>query len=220
MIVITLKELNAKFNFPEAWEELTFTQLLEIIKLKESENMTNFELVRVLLGLDNKTFGELPHDLFVAFETVLLKWLATEVDFQSAVCPSSFRFNGTAYELPADIGKSTIAQYKDAQELFTPLQKEGVKDSEVLALYPLLIATYLQPIVTNSGYDYTKAESLATGVWKCSGLDILNFGNFFLLKLNASRVGMSETAQKMLTPLSKSKLGTKIWRKLAALFSL
>jgi hypothetical protein len=129
MVQLTIKEgkEDLSFQFPEDWVELTFAQLLEIIKLREQNKANGFELVRVILNMNETDFGRLPHDVYLSLERVLLQWIKKEVDFSGAVYPSSFRFKGEAYTLPNDIGKQTIAQYKDAQNLFEPLQgKEGV----------------------------------------------------------------------------------------------
>ena len=228
MIAIAVKQgvKELKFNFPENWGDLSFRQLHEIVKLKESETANNYELVRVILGLDKASFETLPIDFFLSLERVLLDWVSKEVDLQNKELPNVFWFRDKATLLPTNIGELSIAQYKDAQQIFTDLQELAKKqdreilESEMLGLYPLLLATYLQPILEGKEYNYKEADLLIADIWECAGLEVLAFANFFFHKVAHLRSGTKKGAQKFLIQESKYKLVMKVLRRVGALFLL
>ena len=227
MIAIKVKQGDNElsFSFPENWAELTYKQFFEIIKLRENAKTNNFELIRIILGLEKEKFDTLPMDFFVALERVLLEWISQEVDFQKKELPEVFWLKDKPVVLPSNIGGLSIAQYKDSQELFLDIQskaeKEGreLKESEMLELYPILLATYIQPILDSSEYSYKKADLLVADIWNCSGLDVLTFANFFFHKVNQLKSGTKGDVQKYLTPQSKYRQGMNLWQRAAALFS-
>lgn len=192
--MLKVKIQGADFNFPTCWEDLTYKQLYSIICL---EDTNNYETVRTLLGFNELDFYALQKSVYDALEASLLTWAVDNIDFGQNAPPEIFVYKEKGYALPNEIGRESIAQYKDLQSEISALGTEATH-LKIMALYPNIVATYLQPIIDGQ-YGYSKTKKVADEVWNCRGIDVLAYGNFFLSNL------------KLLNPTTKPTLQKQKW---------
>lgn len=205
MVKINYKENS--FEVPESWEELSFFQLENILRTSEKDD---FEVVRLVLGMEKEAFYKLPKDLYFALRDSLA-WANEKIDLTESES-GVILFEGELYELPKDLGNESIAQYKDAQIGINAIG-ENATMLDVMRFYCKIVATYLQPLINKEGYDYTKAQKLASEIDKSpnNGLQILAFGNFFLRNLLNSKNGTPKIRQKQKWTVSKKWQGLAKW---------
>lgn len=200
MLKVTL-EKGVEFSFPVAWEELTYRQMYDLLTLEES---SNYEAVRLILGMDFEKFYSLEKAIYDSLERALFLWVNNPIDYSAADVPAIFMFHGVGYSLPTEIGRQSIAQYKDVQSQISELGAEATH-LKIMALFPVIVATYLQPLIDEQ-YAYSKSQKLVDDVWNCNGVHVLQFGNFFLSSLKTLSLSTTPTLPKRKSTLSN------VWR--------
>lgn len=91
-----------------------------------------------------------------------------------------WEYKGETYHLPKDINYSSIGQYEDMKAIIGGLI-DGKDPVELAEKYPVIVATYLQPLIQGE-YDHRKAEELSKELMEYPCEDISNTANFFLSK--------------------------------------
>jgi hypothetical protein len=96
-----------------------------------------------------------------------------------------------------DIGKLSLAQYKDLEILAREYNAKRQEDEHLATqeYLPYIVAIYLQPIVFKQPYDNEQAHELAPHLLRLSAIDMFRMANFFLLKLVELKSGTKADLQ-------------------------
>jgi hypothetical protein len=104
-----------------------------------------------------------------------------------------------------DLGQASVIQVEHMQ---SELGKIKLDDNiQVMQLFPVVCAIYLQPIITGEAYNYNKAVKLVPELEK--HLDyktIMNMGSFFLTRLAALLDGLKVRSLSPYSRRRKAKL--------------
>lgn len=176
--MIQVKIGSDTVSLPEGWQEVTFEKLYKFMGLKDAND---FDVLSIMANIESVAFEKIRLADALTMQNAILVWINEPVDFTQSFAPNLW-FREKFYQMPDDIGSLPIGIYKDLQSEITALGNEPT-NLQVIALYPLIVASYLQYILDGE-YDYKKAEILAVEIkQKCAGLEVLAFGNFFLNNL-------------------------------------
>lgn len=106
------------------------------------------------------------------------------------------------YHAPSDLSYRSVGQYQDALEV-TSVIHEKTETVHYLEAMERLFKIYFHPIV--SGEIYSPEKALAWDVSKARFVDVVDFGSFFLTRLNGFLSGIVKTSHPSSTVLKKSK---------------
>lgn len=169
--MITIKINSEPYDMPTSWDDLQFHQYNTLLNATENTEWT--ELMAKWLGLDYVAFqgatviGLEPVMAAMSFVSVPPVW-GTEN-------PKRVR----EFLLPGNITLETVIQYEHMKKY--ALAAKGFK--EKVSDYPLIVAIYCQKI-RDGEYNFSKAQALADEFQKANAREIIEAGNFFLIKLN------------------------------------
>ena len=195
-----IKFNKKEYSVPTLIEELTFEQLVYIITQKDVIN--DISAVSFFLGIpqselikikDIKGFGEVL--------TTLSELLAGYIDFEKSELPKCFIFRGVEYNVPVDIGDLNIETFEYCRSLLGSTNI-GENTNDYLDVVLKITAYNIREIIKR---EEDVDDLFLNEVKQLKGLFVLNFGNFFLQKLNESINGIMKT-------LNKEKL-TNLWIK-------
>jgi hypothetical protein len=177
--MLKIKIGDIEFDLPEGWHEVTFAKLYKFMQL---ESVSNFAVLEVMSGLSLEVLNKMRTGDLLPLEASLLTWINEPIDFTISYAPTLF-FRGNLYQTPNDIGAMPVGIYKDLQAEISALGNEPT-NLKVIGLYPLIVASYLQPMLNGGEYDYKEAEKLVNEIAEnCEGILTIAFGNFFLANL-------------------------------------
>jgi hypothetical protein len=195
---------DIQVNIPERWEEVTLEQLLKVNAGCER----NIEVLTIFTGLPESELNKSKGYKTIEEITLTLSYLNNPIPFSFSDTPKEIVFKQEAFSLPFDLGEQTIAQYEDmklvCQEYY---QEEGEEIDMIKRLnaYVKAVSIYLQPIVDKSDYDYKRAEALENEIFKCSAVEVADWGNFFIRKFTELRAGILSSVQASIIPTKKPK---------------
>lgn len=216
--MLKVKIGDIEFDVPQDWHEVKFSNLYKFMQL---ENLRSFQILQAICGLSDDVINKMRIADLLPLEASLHEWINEAIDFSTSYAPILF-FRNKQYQLPEDIGAMPIGIYKDLQSEISALGPEPT-NLKVMALYPIIVASYLQPMLNGGEYDYLEAEKLKTEIAEnCEGVGVIAFGNFFLAKLIYLKSGSTHLSQNQnLTNIAKfrNKQGSTIWRKISGLLT-
>lgn len=136
-------------------------------------------------------------------KTPLLKRLFKKVKFKKdGIKRTEIIVDDKIYNAPSDLRWKTTGQYQDALEVTSVIHSETELIHRVEA-YKRLFQIYFYPIIT--GNTYTPQEALAFDIGKVRWRDVLDFGDFFLIRLNAYQNGIQRKPPKLISQSTNSK---------------
>ena len=192
--MITLKINGEPRQMPTCWEDLTFKQYNILLQSKLETEWT--ELIAAWLEIDYDTFQ---NATLIGFEPVMASMhFITVPPTWGAENPKRVR----EFILPENITLETVIQYEHMKKL--ALVNKEFKDK--VADYPMIVAIYCQKAM-DGAYNYDKARDLAAEFQNANAREIIEAGNFFLVKLLSLNNGSAANSpSKSPTPVKpKSK---------------
>jgi hypothetical protein len=191
-ITIELNNVKVEKNIPVRWEEVTFSQFLEILEAPDLASRLS-----VFTGVDAELLKKAKiSNLEVV--TGLLSFLDnTEIEM------SNIPKEVAGYKMPANLGMETIGQFEDMKSEAAKIKD---KSKESLKAYAMFCAIY----ATNP-YDYKEAESKLEIFMNAPCVEVLAIGNFTLVKLIESSNPSLKEALRPPSQIKKLKLAMKGW---------
>ena len=192
--MITLKINREPREMPASWEDLTFKQYNILLQAKPETRWT--ELIAAWLQIDYETFQ---NATLIGFESVLAAMhFIKEPPVWGTENPKRVR----EFILPENITLETVIQYEHMKKL--ALVNKEFKDK--VADYPMIVAIYCQK-ARDGAYNYDKAREMAAEFQNANAREIIEAGNFFLVKLLSLNNGLAASSpSKSQTPAKpKSK---------------
>jgi len=171
-----------KFNVPSGYEDLTLGQYIAISKF-DGHGILN--LVQDLTGLSQEVIDQTTEDEAMRKIVHLLQWATIaptfldkeKDDYEPLPVPDKLTFDKEEYEVPQEIELKTFGQKISVQLHLSMAQK---KETTIAECMPLIIAIYMQPIVTGEPYQEDKAKKLLPAINKMNLLDAYAVADFFL----------------------------------------
>lgn len=179
---------------PTCWEDLTFKQYNILLQAKPETEWT--ELIASWLEIDYETFQ---NATLIGFEPVIAAMgFIKEPPVWNLENPKRVR----EFILPENITLETVIQYEHMKKL--ALANKEFKDK--VADYPMIVAIYCQK-ARDTVYNYEKAKALADEFQNANAREIIEAGNFFLVKLLSlsNGLGASSPSKNQIQTKPKSK---------------
>lgn len=104
------------------------------------------------------------------------------------------------YYAPEDLRWNSTGQYQDALEVTAVIHSKTAA-THLMEAYERLFKIYFYPIVT--GKEYNPEDALSWNVDLARFMDVVDFGSFFLFRLNRYQNGILTKLPKLITPLKK-----------------
>lgn len=162
-----LKEL------PESWGDVTWNQMAQLRKGKHfAEVFTGVPLEFWQNKQATKSYIELNQLLSWSLSTP--DWNPS--DFKMVLKEKEINFKNVKLQL------ESIGQYLDAEHSITEFRKKNGKDTELVKVYPVIIAIYADKEM-NGSYDYFRAMDLVDEIKRQPYQKVNNIGGFFLTNM-------------------------------------
>lgn len=184
-----LGKKKLKITLPDGWHHVPYNSA---IKLKKG-GLNSVQILSILSGVSEQKIKDSTDLTTIYHLTGTMLFLNTwpvkkEPEFPKQVF--GHRLPWVSYYDNFDLGGCNVEQVADMQQYITSKQKElkeeDLTDLDVVKMFPVVCAIYLQPIVQGEKYDYNKALKYANVIEsKLDFKTVYNMGAFFLKKLNA-----------------------------------
>lgn len=190
---------------PGGWHEVPFIKAFEII----TQELSELEIMSLLTGhsvetLKQSTDLETIHYLKGSLLFLNKSPVQKNPEFPISVMGKALPY--VNYSDKFDLGKVTVGQVEDMQAEIQKVDQED--EQQILQVFPVLVAIYMQPIIDNGFYDYDKAIKIVSVVEEqVDYKTCINMGSFFLRKLAGLSNGRKNSLPKILSPLLKLKQG-------------
>ena len=211
-----------RFKMPSSWQEISFNLGFKLI----TEELNEIQIFSQLSGLtekeikDSTDFENLYH--FINAFTFLKELPG---NLERPEMPKTCKLGGRLIIFPYvlyadtfDLGKCSVGQVKDMEQVITSMTKEFIgeeerelSNDEVIQIMPYVVSIYVQMLLDHE-YDYAKAMKLVDEVKdKMSFKEVLNIGSFFLQRLIELNSGQAVRLRNRSLILRKLKRG---WQRL------
>jgi hypothetical protein len=207
--MIDLKINGESHSIPTSWEEVTYGQYCEILKI--GSDAPSF--LSIFTGIDC--------EIIKKSKIIGLDLIITALSFTNKPPKTQEYYDkiGT-YKLPPNkdcrfsIQWETLAQFEDMRAVIKKLpNKPMIKD--LIEPFKFFVAIYVQPI-RDGEYSYEKAKEMVGEVNKMPALEVLSMGSFFFMKLMTSLLGITPKSPTTTQSRKKSKPVTTSSRKRSA----
>lgn len=185
--MLFIKINGVEKTIPTCWDDLNFKQYAAIIK---AESSTDYEhIFALMVDIDIEM---LRNAKLIGFEKAIaalsfMKQPPEWKDHEPFLTTPDGGERFKTYHLPEDITLETIAQYEDMKVLFKKAQDKAMP--EYIDDYTKYCAIYCQPI-RDGQYDYGKAMAMASDFYQYRAREVVQVGNFFMVKLYALTNGI------------------------------
>ena len=177
--MITFKINGAKHKIPTIWENVTYNQYIELLKLPNS-------LLHYI-----HLFTSIPIETLQNSELKNLERIALSLSFLTI--PPKPDGKPTLmvgpYPMPADVTIQSLGQFEDLRDLAKRLPPNLITLENQLVMAELTLeacAIYVQKI-KHSKYDYSRVKEVKEELKRYSCMEVTQTGTFFLAKpLNMS----------------------------------
>lgn len=189
-------------NFPENYDELKFSDSLELLETKSKS-----EAIRIILKIDRGVKVEGLETLYRA---------AKFLDTPLAVDPEPKTVG--AYKIPQDITLESTEQFEDLSGELKRVANLTIRErTEALAF---VVAIYLQPRWFSTSYDSEQARHLSKILLDYPCSEVMSAGAFFQARYLSSESGLPVSYLLRNIPQKRSKPALSDWRKLGGLTRL
>jgi hypothetical protein len=194
---IQLNGVTVKKQIPSSWNDLTFEQYLNILKLTQGNEV---DILSMLTGIEK--------DIILKAKITGLDDLLVVLDFMKTV-PDFQRSNKLlGRDMPEDITFHALAPYIDCRQILFEVQNKDV--AEFTEAYARYCAIYCQAVDSDwTGYDHDKAMLLVPEVMQSPASEVVGWGSFFITKLLRLKNSTEKNSPEKVTPRKKSKRVTK-----------
>ena len=117
---------------------------------------------------------------------------------------TEIRVDDKEYHAPIDLRWDSTGQYMDSLDVTSVIHSESDMSTTIEA-WERLFKIYFYPIITGEEYKVEKAYEMNIDLVRFS--DVVDFGGFFLIKLNRYPTGIKKRLPKLSLPSTKSKQG-------------
>ena len=221
-----IKTRTKKFQCPTDWDEITFEQYIQMMKVFNSHEdikMRELLVLSIFTGISATDWAQATADQQnIIFEC--LKFLNEAPKIDQIKAPKHFIYKDNQYPIPRDLEQLTYRQMVTIQGIFQIVtmnweeqkKNEGDKmpDWWVIQEWPRLVAYGMQPIIDGVvQVDEARAEELANDFKQMPVLDIYPIANFFFAKTLKFKLHGVKDLQET-TKEKKEKPILKGWRSL------
>lgn len=190
--MITLKINGEPRQMPTCWDDMIFRQYSILLNAKPETEWT--ELIAAWLDIDYQVFQ---NATLIGFEPVLAAMsFVKDPPMWGTENPKNVR----EFILPANITLETVIQYEHMKKLLLTDKEFKAK----IADYPLAVAIYCQK-ARDGAYNFDKAKALAEEFQEANAREIIEAGNFFLVKLWSLNNGSAHSSQSKSPTPAKPK---------------
>jgi hypothetical protein len=212
--MLRLKKSGLILKLPNGWHEVPFVTALELL----TQDLSDLDVICKLSGIPKSKLEESTDLETIFYLRQSLLFLQSDPSAKNPEFPKSVTYKGIKHQLPwinygdvFDLGQASVIQVEHMQ---SELGKIKLDDNiQVMQLFPVVCAIYLQPIITGESYNYNKAIKLAPEIEK--HLDyktVTNMGSFFLMRLAGLLGGLKN---KSLSPFSRKRKVRLVFTNLA-----
>jgi len=193
--MIKFKINDKTINYPSQWEDLTFSQYLQVLSFTND----TVKMISVFSGID---YDYLKSATIINLESLLE---ASKFILKAPKFDTYYPQVGK-YKLPAnrkgqfDIRFESMGQFEDMRAQM--MKKMDIQ--EHTAAYGRYVAIYLQKI-RDGQYDPAKVEEVQEEVQTFPACEVIAAGQFFFLKLYSLSTGTAKTSQIIPPTPTKSK---------------
>lgn len=212
-------KLNGKIiNIPLSYEELTFQQMLELMRMIETGQDDDINLICLLTDIKAKELRKYPASEYVKIKYYISKWIQETPDFKNIILPKLVTIGGQTVSIPKDIGNLSVECFEMCR---ASIQRYGSKTttSSYIELCGIIAQNYFSILCNDNEYnpklvdDYF--EKINTLPWEV----VVSFGSFFLRKSNELTTGTKAGLKNRSTRLTKLQAVMKPFRKIGAFFT-
>jgi hypothetical protein len=194
--MINFKLNGKKIQVASSWDDLTYGQYLQIIKINDDL----LKLVSICSGTD---YDILKKSNIYGLESVIeaMSFVKSPPVFPESITEIA------GYSIPKNfnIQFESLAQFEDMRSIMMAKGEDKNKVHEDFGMY---VSLYLQKI-RDKEYDFEKAKAMREEVLNMPALKVLALGGFFLLKLVSLSNGIKANSQATNQNQKKSKQVTK-----------
>lgn len=190
--MIKFKINDQSINVPTCWEDLTFSQYMRVLALKDD----TIELISIFTGLEHEY---LRSARIVGLKELLevTKFLRVQIDTDKLLPPASI----LGIKLPTTIQLESLGQFEDMRKIM--VSGHGADLVQFLENYGKYVAIYVQK-ERDGSYNYQKAQDLIPEIMQAPALEVMGAGGFFYVTLLSLLTGTNPSSQKV-PPAPKKK---------------
>ncbi len=172
--MVKFKIDGTKYTCPQRWDEVTLRQFQE---LKHWDGKDFIKLLSIVTGIDYYTLFNTKNFDVDDYLLPYLEFLKKPFDEKSTASIKEIKIDDKYYPVPTDLKAYSFGQKIAACQAIEEAQKEG----DVYDSLGMVVAIYMQPIVTGKEYSQEAAKEFCLNVVNnCSITQSYRVGNFFL----------------------------------------
>lgn len=173
------KYQDISFDFPTAWEDLTFDQGCRIFtEWYDQDSNDVMKLLSILSGVEvsvwENAVGNVEADILPR-----LDFMKDAPELETRPVPKTLKIGEKEITLPKNIRLETFGQKVSLQ---STINKSIGKPHDLFLIIPAAVAVYTYPQYFNAPLDSGKLKTFTELIGTCSFLDVYSAGKFFFLK--------------------------------------
>lgn len=190
--MIKFKINDQSINVPTCWEDLTFSQYMRVLALKDD----TVELISIFTGLDHEY---LRSARIIGLKELLevTKFLKNHIEVDKLLPPAQI----LGVNLPTTIQLESLGQFEDMRKIM--VSAHGADITKFIENYAKYVSIYVQK-ERHGSYDYKKAQDLIPEIMQAPALEVIGAGGFFYVTLLSLLTGTKPNSQKA-PPVQKKK---------------
>jgi hypothetical protein len=212
-------KLNGKpINIPLGYNELTFKQMIGLMKIIETSPDDDVSLICLLTDIPEKELKKYPASEYMIIKYYLSDWIQEVPDFKNIILPKSVTIGGQTQRIPNDIGNMNVECFEMCRIAIQKYSKETTSSS-YLELCGLIAQNYFSILFNNDEYSPKIADQFEEKVNNLSWELVVSFGAFFLQKSKELMTGTKRELRNRGTHKTRLHQVMKPFRKLGAFFT-
>ncbi|MGL5132718.1 MAG: hypothetical protein ACRC78_09330, partial [Planktothrix sp.] len=136
-------------NIPESYEDLTFYQLRELIRMSEAEakETDDVKLICLLIpAIKEKELRKYPAAEYIKIIYHLSNWTNEVPDFKNIILPNELLIDGKYYQVPKDVGNLSVEAFEICRNAIRQYEAKGMT---YLDLCGLISQNYFSMLANN-----------------------------------------------------------------------
>lgn len=199
--MIKFKINDQSINVPTCWEDLTFSQYMRVLSLKDD----TVELISIFTGLDQEYLRS-ARILGLKELLEVTKFLKTHIDVSKLLPPDTI----LGVKLPATVQLESLGQFEDMRKIM--VSGHGADLSQFLENYARYVAIYVQK-ERDGSYNYKKAQDLIPEIMQAPALEVIGAGSFFYVMLLSLLTGTKPSYPKVAAVPKRKRPATQSSKK-------
>ena len=204
-------------NIPESYEELTFYQLRELIRLSEAKETDDVKLICLLVpSIKERELRKYPASEYIKIIYYLSNWTNEVPDFKNIILPNEVHIDGKYYQVPKDVGNLSVEAFEICRNAIKQYESKGMT---YLDLCGLISQNYFSMLANNDEFNPKFAFEFEQSILSMNWLPVIAFGNFFLQKFKELIAGTQKELKAQGTLKTRLSLVTKIYKRIGGFFT-